>query len=81
MSAQLDNLVAVLGSITGVVQVFSDGKLFTQMADQRQIHAVPYIEVANKTMPEDIDTANMLIKLYTQTGAYEKAKELKAKYQ
>lgn len=43
--------------------------------------AVPYIEVANKTMPEDIDTANMLIKLYTQTGDYEKAKELKAKYQ
>lgn len=42
--------------------------------------AVPYIEAANKAMPEDLDTANMLIKLYTQTGEYEKATALKAKY-
>jgi pentatricopeptide repeat protein len=31
-------------------------------------------------MPEDVDTANMLIKLYTQTGEYEKAAALKAKF-
>ena len=31
--------------------------------------------------PEDIDTANMLIKVYTQTEQYDKAKEIKAKYQ
>jgi len=42
--------------------------------------AVPYIEAAHKAMPEDVETANMLIKLYTQTGEYEKAKELKAKF-
>jgi tetratricopeptide (TPR) repeat protein len=43
--------------------------------------AVPYIEAANKAKPDDIDTANMLIKVYTQTGQYDKAKEIKAKYQ
>jgi len=44
-------------------------------------NSVPYIEAANKAKPEDVDTANMLIKAYTQTGQYDKAKETKAKYQ
>lgn len=43
--------------------------------------AIPYVEMANIAKPEDGDTATMLIKLYTQVGEYEKAKELKAKYQ
>lgn len=43
--------------------------------------AIPYVEMANTAKPEDGDTATMLIKLYTQVGEYEKAKELKAKYQ
>ncbi|HLU86020.1 MAG TPA: hypothetical protein VKZ45_11130, partial [Vicingaceae bacterium] len=43
--------------------------------------AIPYVEMANKAKPEDGDTATMLIKLYTQVGEYEKAKELKAKYE
>ena len=42
--------------------------------------AVPYIEAAHNAMPQDVDTANMLIKLYTQTGEYEKSKALKAKF-
>ena len=44
-------------------------------------NSVPYIEAANKAKPEDVGTANMLIKVYTQTGQYDKAKETKAKYQ
>lgn len=43
--------------------------------------AVPYVEIAHNTKPEDVDTGNMLIKLYTHTGQYDKAKEIKAKYQ
>lgn len=42
--------------------------------------AAPYIEAAHNALPEDVDTANMLIKLYTQTGEYEKAAALKAKF-
>jgi len=45
------------------------------------INSVPFIEAANKAKPEDVDTANMLIKVYTQIGQYDKAKEIKAKYQ
>ena len=43
-------------------------------------NSVPYIEAANKAKPEDVDAANMLIKAYIQTGQYDKAKEIKAKY-
>lgn len=43
--------------------------------------AVPYVEKAHNLKPEDVDTGNMLIKLYTHTGEYAKAKEIKAKYQ
>lgn len=43
--------------------------------------AIPHIEKANQLKPEDVDTANMLIKVYTQTEQYDKAKEIKAKYQ
>ena len=43
--------------------------------------AVPYIEKAHNLKPEDVDTGNMLIKLYTHTGQYDKVKEIKAKYQ
>lgn len=43
--------------------------------------AVPYVEVAHKIKPGDAGTGNMLIKLYTHTGQYDKAKEIKAKFQ
>jgi len=43
--------------------------------------AVPFVETAHNLKPEDVDTGNMLIKLYTHTGQYDKAKEIKAKYQ
>jgi tetratricopeptide (TPR) repeat protein len=43
--------------------------------------AVPYVEMAHKIKPGDADTGNMLIKLYTHTGQYDKAKEIKAKFQ
>jgi tetratricopeptide (TPR) repeat protein len=43
--------------------------------------AVPYIAKAHELNPSDTDTGNMLIKLYTHTGEYDKAKEIKAKYQ
>lgn len=43
--------------------------------------AIPYIEKAHNLKPEDVDTANMLIKLYTHTGDYEKGNAIKAKYQ
>ncbi len=43
--------------------------------------AVPYVEKAHELKPEDVDTGNMLIKLYTHTGQYDKAKEIKAKFQ
>jgi len=43
--------------------------------------AVPHIEKAHNLKPEDVDTGNMLIKLYTHTGQYDKVKEIKAKYQ
>lgn len=43
--------------------------------------ALPYVEKAHNLKVEDVDTGNMLIKLYTHTGDYAKAKEIKAKYQ
>jgi tetratricopeptide (TPR) repeat protein len=43
--------------------------------------AVPHIEKAHNLRPEDVDTANMLIKLYTHTGDYEKGNAIKAKYE
>ena len=39
--------------------------------------AVPYVETAHKLKPGDAGTGNMLIKLYTHTGQYDKAKEIK----
>lgn len=43
--------------------------------------SIPYIEKANIVNPSDVDTANILIKVYTQTEQYDKAKAIKAKYQ
>jgi tetratricopeptide (TPR) repeat protein len=43
--------------------------------------AVPHIEKAHNIKPSDVDTGNMLIKLYTHTGQYDKVKEIKAKFQ
>lgn len=43
--------------------------------------AIPFIEKANELKPEDLDAANMLIKAYTRTEQYDKAKAIKAKYQ
>jgi len=43
--------------------------------------SIPSIEKANELNPKDVDTANMLIKVYTQTEQYDKAKATKAKYQ
>lgn len=43
--------------------------------------AVPFIEKAHELNPADADTGNMLIKLYTHTGQYDKVKEIKAKFQ
>ncbi|MGE0560584.1 MAG: tetratricopeptide repeat protein [Flavobacteriales bacterium] len=43
--------------------------------------SIPSIEKANELNPKDVDTANMLIKVYTQTEQYDKAKAIKAKYQ
>lgn len=42
---------------------------------------MPSLEKANELNPKDVDTANMLIKVYTQTEQYDKAKAIKAKYQ
>lgn len=42
--------------------------------------AIPSIEKAHELNPADVDTANMLIKVYTQTEQYDKAKALKAKF-
>ncbi len=43
--------------------------------------AVPFVEKAHQLNPADVGTGNMLIKLYTHTGQYDKAKEIKAKFQ
>ncbi len=43
--------------------------------------AVPYVEKAHELKPGDAGTGNMLIKLYTHTGEYEKSKVIKAKFQ
>ncbi|PCI97371.1 MAG: hypothetical protein COB15_07985 [Flavobacteriales bacterium] len=43
--------------------------------------AVPFVEKAHELKPGDASTGNMLIKLYTHTGDYEKSKAIKAKFQ
>ncbi len=43
--------------------------------------AVPFVEIAHKTKPGDAGAGNMLIKLYTHTGEYDKAKEIRAKFE
>jgi len=43
--------------------------------------AVPYMLVAHTAKPGDAATGDMLANLYTHTGEYEKAKEIRAKYQ
>lgn len=63
---------------------FSETKKFEALKAEAKTsfeRAIPYIEKGNELRPDDIDTANMLIKVYTQTEQYEKAKEVKAKYQ
>ncbi|MBI2281604.1 MAG: tetratricopeptide repeat protein [Bacteroidetes bacterium] len=63
---------------------YSESKKFEALKAEAKIlfeKAIPSIEKANALNPQDVDTANMLIKVYTQTEQYEKAKVLKAKYQ
>jgi len=43
--------------------------------------AIPYVELSHKIKPGDAPTGTMLSKLYTHTGQYDKAKEIKAKFQ
>lgn len=43
--------------------------------------AVPHIATAHRIKPGDGATGDMLINLYTQTGQYEKAKEVRAKFE
>lgn len=62
----------------------SEAKKFDALKAEAKVEftkAVPYVEKAHSLKPEDVDTGNMLIKLYTHTGDYAKAKEVKAKYQ
>ena len=60
-----------------------DKKYDTLKADAKKDFetAVPHVEVAHKLKPGDAGTGTMLIKLYTHTGQYDKAKEIKAKFQ
>lgn len=63
---------------------YSENKKFEAMkleAKKLFETSIPSIEKANEINPKDVDTANMLIKVYTQTEQYEKAKAIKAKYQ
>ncbi len=63
---------------------YSEAKKFEALKAEAKVlfeKAIPSIEKANELNPKDVDTANMLIKVYTQTEQYEKAKVLKAKYQ
>lgn len=63
---------------------YSESKKFEAMkleAKKLFETSIPSIEKANELNPKDIDTANMLIKVYTQTEQYDKAKATKAKYQ
>lgn len=63
---------------------YSESKKFEALKAEAKVlfeKAIPSIEKANELNPKDVDTANMLIKVYTQTEQYEKAKVLKAKYQ
>lgn len=43
--------------------------------------AVPHIETAHRIKPGDGATGEMLINLYTQTGQYDKAKEIRTKFE
>jgi len=43
--------------------------------------AVPYIATAHRIKPGDGATGEMLINLYTQTGQYDKAKEIRVKFE
>ena len=43
--------------------------------------AVPYVETAHKAKPGDGGTGEMLAKLYTHTGEYDKAKGIRAKFE
>lgn len=43
--------------------------------------AVPYVEKAHEINPGDAGAGNMLIKLYTQTGEYDKAAAIRAKFE
>jgi tetratricopeptide (TPR) repeat protein len=54
---------------------------YMKLSDEAFKKAIPYLEKANQLKPDDIATANTLIKLYTRTNQLDKAKELKAKYQ
>jgi tetratricopeptide (TPR) repeat protein len=49
-------------------------------AKENFVAAVPYVAKAHELNPADAATGNMLIKLYTHTGEYDKAKEVKAKF-
>ncbi len=53
----------------------------TKQAKEDFLKSIPYIEKANTVKPEDTATAEMLIKAYTRTNQFDKAKALKAKYQ
>ena len=54
---------------------------FMKLSQEAFEKAIPYLEKANQLKPDDIATANTLIKLYTRTNQLEKDKALKAKYQ
>lgn len=61
----------------------NEAKKYKAFQDEAKVEfakAVPHIEKAHNLKPEDVDTANMLIKLYTHTGEYDKGAAIKAKY-
>ncbi|MCC7331130.1 MAG: tetratricopeptide repeat protein [Flavobacteriales bacterium] len=63
---------------------YNETKKFEALKGEAKVlfeKAIPSIEKANQINPNDVDVANMLIKVYTQTEQYDKAKATKAKYQ
>ena len=63
---------------------FSDTKKFEALKAEAKVNfetAVPYVEKAHELKPGDAGTGQMLIKLYTHTGQYDKSKAIKAKFQ
>lgn len=56
-------------------------KAFKAEAKSNFEQAVPYVQKAHELKPGDAAIGQMLIKLYTHTGDYEKSKEIKAKFQ